>query len=284
MEIIVLRRRGRSRLIRITRVKAAALVTLLLTFWGVTSYLTYGALVKELYAERQRRLALEKELNELTRLKNELLNLVAEQKRRILSLKQENERLKRRNEELLAQLERLEETVYAIERLLARKGLKKLTPASGGRSSVEELLKDAERLLAFLSSTPLGLPVSGAISSPFGYRFDPFTGRRVYHKGIDIKAPYGTPVRVTADGVVVFAGRKLGFGKVVIVRHARGYETLYAHLSSIKVKVGQRVKTGQVIGLVGTSGRSTGPHLHYEVRRWGRAVNPLKFIRWGDDV
>lgn len=118
------------------------------------------------------------------------------------------------------------------------------------------------------------------ISSPFGYRRDPFTGGRRYHKGIDMAAPTGTPVRASRNGTIVFAGRKGGYGKVVIIRHSGGeydgYTTYYAHLHRYVVRVGQKVARGAVIAYVGSTGRSTGPHLHFEVRRRGTAIDPRK--------
>jgi len=143
----------------------------------------------------------------------------------------------------------------------------------------EKLLSDIEVYLKVLSKVPIGRPCQGYISSGFGRRKDPFTGKPAFHTGIDIVSYPGTPVRATADGKVIYAGRHPGYGKVVVIRHGFGYSTLYGHLQKIKVRAGQKVRRGEVIGYLGSTGRSTGPHLHYEVRRYGRYLNPSKYLR-----
>jgi murein DD-endopeptidase MepM/ murein hydrolase activator NlpD len=120
--------------------------------------------------------------------------------------------------------------------------------------------------------------VRGRITSSFGERIDPFMGEGAFHDGIDIGVGYGTPVHVTADGLVVFAGIENGYGRTVIVDHGHGIRTLYAHMSSLAVTVGQRIDRGEVVGYVGDSGRSTGPHLHYEVRVNRSPVNPYRYL------
>lgn len=117
-------------------------------------------------------------------------------------------------------------------------------------------------------------PVAGRITSGFGVRKDPFTEKHKFHKGIDIACAIGTKVVASAEGTVVFAGTKKGYGKTVIVEHRNGYRTLYGHLSSIRVKNGDKVAQGQKIALSGMTGRSTGPHLHFEVRRRGQPERP----------
>lgn len=122
------------------------------------------------------------------------------------------------------------------------------------------------------------------ISSGFGYRRDPFTGRGAMHKGLDFRGPVGAPIYAAAEGRVTFVGRKSGYGKVVEITHGNGLITRYAHMSKFSAKVGQRVDTGDVIGAIGSTGRSTGPHLHFEVRINGRAVNPRPFLETAPDV
>ncbi|HNJ64871.1 MAG TPA: M23 family metallopeptidase [Turneriella sp.] len=117
-------------------------------------------------------------------------------------------------------------------------------------------------------------PVDGRITSGFGVRRDPFTEKHKFHKGIDIACSIGTPVVASAEGTVVFAGSKKGFGKTIIVEHRNGYRTLYGHLSKYSVKAGTKVKQGQKIALSGMTGRATGPHLHFEVRRQGQPERP----------
>ncbi len=122
-------------------------------------------------------------------------------------------------------------------------------------------------------------PVSGEISSSFGWRIDPFTGKRSYHRGIDIKAKEGIPVKSAESGEVIFAGKKGGYGNLVIIEHSGGYKTYYAHLEEIEVKKGDSVAKGTIIGKVGSTGRSTGPHLHFEIRRGDRVLNPLSELK-----
>jgi murein DD-endopeptidase MepM/ murein hydrolase activator NlpD len=140
-----------------------------------------------------------------------------------------------------------------------------------------------ERLNRTLSLVPYRKPVIGEIelSSGFGVRTDPFLGRPAMHTGLDFRASMGDPVRVTANGTVSSAGWSGGYGRMIEVDHGNGLATRYGHLSQILVKVGDTVKIGQVIGEVGSTGRSTGPHLHYETRIDGDAVDPQKFLRAG---
>ncbi len=127
-------------------------------------------------------------------------------------------------------------------------------------------------------STPKGWPVSGRISSPYGYREHPKTGIRDFHSGMDIAADPGFAVKATADGIVSFSGWSGGSGNLVALEHGFGYSTFYAHNKQVAVKVGQKVKRGDIIGYVGSTGNSTGPHLHYEVWKDGKSLNPYNFI------
>lgn len=122
---------------------------------------------------------------------------------------------------------------------------------------------------------PFIRPVDGSVVSGFGYRVHPIFRRVKFHYGIDISAPSGTPIHAAADGVVVFAGWRRAYGNTVIVDHGNGLATLYAHCSRVLVSEGEVVKQGQVIALVGSTGLSTGPHLHFEIRRYGEPINPL---------
>ena len=163
----------------------------------------------------------------------------------------------------------------------------------------EELSPDtlrANRLLSQLDKlnlyriaaqkAPFANPVKSAFrfTSQFGYRRDPKTGGRRMHSGVDFAAGLGTPLYATADGVVTHAGWQSGYGRLVKIQHEFGIETRYAHLSKLRVKVGQRVSRGQRIGDMGASGRVTGVHLHYEVRVGGKAVNPMIYIKAANDV
>jgi murein DD-endopeptidase MepM/ murein hydrolase activator NlpD len=140
-----------------------------------------------------------------------------------------------------------------------------------------------QRLNQTLALVPYRKPVVGEVefTSGFGVRSDPFLGRPAMHTGLDFRAAQGDPVRVTANGKVVSAGWAGGYGRMVEVDHGNGLSTRYGHLSEIGVKVGEYVKIGQVIGAVGSTGRSTGPHLHYETRIDGEAVDPQRFLRAG---
>ncbi len=134
------------------------------------------------------------------------------------------------------------------------------------------------RKQTYFDHVPSIMPTFGTFTSGFGYRRDPFTGRIKMHEGLDIAGPIGTPVYATADGIVVKAEWHHGYGKLVEIDHGYGFHTRYGHLHQIYVHVGQRVKRGQKIGSLGNTGRSTGPHLHYEVRINGTPQNPIKFI------
>jgi murein DD-endopeptidase MepM/ murein hydrolase activator NlpD len=144
----------------------------------------------------------------------------------------------------------------------------------------------ADKLSATLASVPLRAPVTGDIdeTSPFGVRVDPFMHVAAMHTGIDFRGTMGEPIHVTAGGTVTSAGWSGGYGNMVEVSHGNGLATRYGHLSAIDVKVGQIVRIGQVIGRLGSTGRSTGPHVHYETRVNGEAVNPAKFLDAGEKL
>lgn len=127
--------------------------------------------------------------------------------------------------------------------------------------------------------TALSLEMTGRVSSTYGWRSDPFKGNTKFHGGIDLAAAYGTEVPAAAAGTVVTAGEQGGYGLTVVVRHAGGFESRYAHLASLDVKPGDTVAQGQQVGRVGSTGRSTGPHLHFEVAQAGRRVDPEQFVR-----
>lgn len=141
-----------------------------------------------------------------------------------------------------------------------------------------ELYKFLEDQKSILACTPSVWPVKGWISSGFGYRISPFTDEKEFHCGLDISTRMNTPIIAPADGVVSSTGQHYGYGNVLCVNHGNGLKTKYAHLSKSLVKKGQYVKRGQKIALVGNSGRTTGPHLHYEVHLKGVPVNPLRYI------
>ena len=148
--------------------------------------------------------------------------------------------------------------------------------------SLDDILKLADAKSDLLAAIPAIQPVRNEnlkqMASGFGYRTDPFTKARKMHEGMDFTAKTGTPIYATGDGVVARADNTAsGYGNHIVIRHGFGYETLYAHLSKYKARAGQRVKRGDVIGYVGSTGRSEGPHCHYEVHKDGKVVNPLNF-------
>ncbi|MCW3835851.1 M23 family metallopeptidase [Sphingomonas canadensis] len=167
--------------------------------------------------------------------------------------------------------------------------------SSGGEATAADLEADSQFRALFLTwkkldqlehtviSIPSMLPVDDVkFTSTYGVRSDPFRGSAAMHAGVDIPGPIGTPIYATADGVVSRAGRAGGYGNLVELNHGKGIQTRYGHLSKILVAENTRVKRGQLIGLMGSTGRSTGSHLHYEVRVDGRAVNPIPFLQSGE--
>lgn len=146
------------------------------------------------------------------------------------------------------------------------------------QTSFSSLFSKLEGKRNLLAATPSIRPVSGWISSRFGYRVSPFTGRREMHRGLDIANRSGTPIIAPADGIVTFSGRKGLMGKMITIDHGFGMVTRYGHNKKLLKKKGARVKRGETIALMGNTGRSTGPHVHYEVRLNGVAVNPMNYF------
>ncbi len=168
----------------------------------------------------------------------------------------------------MRQLEEASVVINHISNTLARLGAVR-----------DKLEVDAEKYATLMDHIPTLWPCSGYVASGFGWRRDPvIPGRYEFHEGIDIAAPYGTPVYAAASGKVIAAWWNGGYGRTVIIDHGNGLRTVYAHLLKIDVKVGQVVKKGQKIGEVGSTGRSTGPHLHFEVRVWGVPVDPMRYL------
>ncbi|MBO9709451.1 MAG: M23 family metallopeptidase [Caulobacter sp.] len=146
-------------------------------------------------------------------------------------------------------------------------------------------LSDMRALSAASQKLPFYRPTNNpALSSSYGVRFDPFTHRPAFHSGLDFPGAFYTPIMATAPGVISFVGVRSGYGNVVEIDHGNGFKTRYAHLQAASVRVGQRVAIGQRVGAMGSTGRSTGPHLHYEVWVNGRAQNPNRFLKAGEYV
>ena len=221
-----------------------------------------------------------------------------------LRTERENARLRIENERQLAQLKQLETRVNAIEdtsrRLaemsgVAEQGTEQNPLGAGGplvkldaaeialveqhAAQLEEQLRQYETALREHARVPSIWPVAGEVNDGFGARYDPFGGGgSEFHTGQDIRAASGTPVVAAADGTVLFAGWKNGYGQVVEIEHGNGLTTRYGHLSKIETAVGHEIARGELLGRVGSTGRSTGPHLHYEVRINDNPVSPLAYL------
>jgi murein DD-endopeptidase MepM/ murein hydrolase activator NlpD len=214
---------------------------------------------------------------------------------RLRSRYQELQRISRQHNEQIASLETLASEVsvaYGISKPTISGSREPLTAGRSLTPSVKESVEEYN----FLKSASFGgiyhryaykwqshaqpglWPIDGILRSSFGGRSDPFSGEGAFHTGIDISAPIGTPVHVTADGVVVSAGWSHGYGKLVVVDHGNGFQTYYAHLSQFLAVPGEEVGRGQVIAYSGATGKATGPHIHYEVRLAGTPVNPYKYL------
>jgi murein DD-endopeptidase MepM/ murein hydrolase activator NlpD len=224
-------------------------------------------------------------LSEMQEIKAEKHKLAQE----IKTVASEKQEIEKERHLLNSKLKSLESKLLSIEDYLSKRGvMKNSSPVGGGSTNkafhelsyLQFLEERADYLHTSIRGIPLGYPVYGKITSHIGWRKNPFGRGYEFHSGIDISAPQGSKVLATADGVVVFAGWYGDYGKTVIIRHPSGYFTLYAHLSEIDVKKGQKVKAGDVVGRVGSTGRSTGPHLHYEVIRDSKPINPSVFLAW----
>lgn len=161
----------------------------------------------------------------------------------------------------------LKDTLDSLSSVYSRSGL-----------PVADLSAAEAKISAFMQTVPTKWPAIGRITDDFGYRKDPFTRRKKYHEGIDIGSDYGSSIKAAAGGTVTFAQYTGGTGRTVIISHGRGISTVYGHASKILVKVGQTVKKGDIIAKIGSSGRSTGPHLHFQVMLYGTPVNPLQYL------
>ena len=155
-------------------------------------------------------------------------------------------------------------------------------PFPGGWENVptksDATLNDTDRKAGATQKRYFIMPARGRISSEYGYRQHPMGGGRTFHRGIDIAAPMGSPVRATTDGIVSYVGKRPKAGNMIYVRHSSRYQSRYFHLSKFEVKRGQRVKQGDIIGRVGSTGVSTGPHLHFELLRGTTTLDPLKYL------
>ncbi|MFQ6083971.1 MAG: M23 family metallopeptidase [Candidatus Aminicenantia bacterium] len=171
------------------------------------------------------------------------------------------------------------ESTPPIQEEISVNNLEAMKERAGGiEKNLNTLVKFFEAQTIKLASTPSIWPTRGYISSAFGRRKDPFTGQRAFHKGLDIATRYGNPIYAPADGTILSASYNKDLGKTLILDHNFGFTTLYGHLSKFNVKPGQKVKRGDIIGYIGSTGRAIGPHLHYEVRIHNKPVNPFNYI------
>ncbi|HEX9666409.1 MAG TPA: M23 family metallopeptidase [Thermodesulfobacteriota bacterium] len=188
---------------------------------------------------------------------------------------------------LKSRLIEIEKKLLEMQELLDRKGIKRelavggeYIPADGlDLSYLDNMEKDIYEMFNTIKSFPLGKPIiKSDVRSGFGYRMDPFRAAPAFHSGIDFEAKPRQPVFATADGLVTNAGWYYSYGNTVIINHENGYQTLYGHLTKVDVDEGQRVKSGDLIGNAGSTGRSTGTHLHYEIIKNGKKLNPSKYL------
>lgn len=221
--------------------------------------------------------------------------------RSVPSVRADLERSQIEMQQMRLRLEEIEESLQDVQQI----DLTELSPATGKKDGkggatepevdpIDSLLLRLQNIavrpsaqefdikrdpVLWARQTPMGAPVFGEISSGYGWRVSPFSGRGQKHTGIDISTEMRSDVTATADGIVRQAGWRSGYGLSVVIDHGGGTETLYAHLSRINVKVGEKVCRGKKVGLVGSTGNSTGPHLHYEVRQNGTPQNPERFMK-----
>lgn len=171
---------------------------------------------------------------------------------------------------------------YLQERgiLLTQDQKDKDNPYNDNYSLIGNWEEESVVFLNSLENTPIGFPYYGRLTSEYGYRTNPFGGRRgEFHPGVDLKGPLGDPVYATGDGIVEKSDWTGGYGRAVTIRHENGLKTLFGHLSRLNVNAGDKVKAGDLIGYIGSTGRSTGTHLHYEIRKNGEDVNPNPFLK-----
>lgn len=219
----------------------------------------------------------------LAELKLEKLEIRAQYESQISELKQNQTEL------LENSISRLDQRSKIIKTMMDQIGVKidiEEDPEHSGGLYIDagprlpdQLILKTDRYLEVIRQLPLGRPVKTKISSKYGRRSDPMNHKKAFHSGIDFKGRTGDKVFATADGVVKTSSSDKGLGKFIVITHGNGYRTLYAHLSERRVKRGDKITRGQIIGLVGNTGRSTGSHLHYEVHYRNKTIDPLKFMQ-----
>ncbi|WP_457681679.1 peptidoglycan DD-metalloendopeptidase family protein [Thermovibrio sp.] len=255
-----------------------ALISLLglLTFLSITSFIS----VKELLKERRERVSLEREVKELKRELQKVSSENGKLKAQVARLKSERERT----------VEELAKRIEEINSLMKEVGLKTESPPEGGIAlpldkalkdpdiELKEIIPGVDKVIKDFKRVPIGYPTEGRITSDFGLRRNPITGALEFHLGVDIANRWGTPVRATGAGKVVRAGWCGLLGNCVEIDHGNGYRTFYGHLAKVLVHKGDFVSRGMIIGIMGSSGRSTGPHLHYSIKFKNKDIDPKPFL------
>lgn len=268
---------------KVLQVRAKYLTTLKI-FIGITIVLVVALSITIFKLNQQARLQAEENsrlLNQVSSLKSQVddnisaLNLITAQK-------------DSSNSKALGYIESIQAKLKTINSYLSRRGLKGVSfktikTNKTAKVSNTQIYKKYNRYLSQLvdnvAEMPMGYPRVSTFTSFFGYRGNPFNfGRNEFHPGLDFRGKMGDQVKCTASGKVIFTGRAGGYGNCVRIRHINGIETWYGHLSRINMREGQKVSVGDIVGRVGSTGRSTGPHLHYEVRKNGKPVNPVQYL------
>ncbi|ADY73374.1 Peptidase M23 [Desulfurobacterium thermolithotrophum DSM 11699] len=259
--------------IKVLAIASLFFTTVLLIYTSILTYKSYSYYSKT-----------EKEIKEL---KEELAQYKSENgqlKVQLAKLKDEKEKT----------IEELAKRIEIIDSIMKKVGINVLSTNKEGEGGlaipIEKLLTtnenidlspvipDLDYIIQNLKTTPLGYPTVGRITSGFGLRRNPITGRIEFHLGVDIANTWGTPVRASADGKVIKAGWCGLMGKCIVIKHNKDFSTYYGHLAKIFVKKGEYVEKGQIIGITGNSGRSTGPHLHYTIKYKNKIVNPIAYM------
>lgn len=276
-------------------VRRKTLRTFFLAALTLTTLMTAGSLVGLHLLNKNRVLAARAEQldNELAATSAVLENVQLERDRLVARYEANIFRLEQDRSNLLeSSISRLDERRKIIEEIMEHVGIDVKVDEdadfSGGpflapdEKYGEHLISMTDQYLDVLKSLPLGRPVPGMVSSRFGRRIDPLIQEGAFHPGLDFRGNRGDKIKATADAVVKKVTFDDDFGRHVLLTHGNGFETLYAHMQKAMVKEGDKVKRGQVIGLVGNTGRSTGPHLHYGVLYKGKLVDPMKYLKVAD--
>lgn len=254
---------------------------------GVGIYLSYNVNIQQaaytnLKKEFSQKTETIKLLNEeIDLIRSDMMDLIEKEERLELLLGKATVKKKLRKKNI----KRFKKELSVIENSVEDKETRALELVDLVKTYVNEFnqkysihLKRTQLMTARFDATPSIRPLYGRVMSRYGWRRHPISKKRRFHKGIDIASWTGAPIHVTADGIVEYAGWSRTFGYVVVVNHSYGYRTYYAHCSQILVKRKEIVKKGQVIAQVGSTGLSTGPHLHYEIRKWNQRLNPIAFL------